>query len=251
MRKMNVIDELPDYPELFSKLSKEIALGDSMFRPDREWHYFEVGASALSVTRQALQAGGVNESDVLRVLDYACGYGRVLRWLKVGFTQAEIHGVDIDPKAVDAAASVTGAQVKCLNANLDNPLGSMYDLIWVGSLLTHLTLDDSTKVIQYLKSHLNPNGLLVFTTHGHYVAERIRSGAYLYNLDSSSAYQLLDFFESFGYGFVSYSGKSRYGISISSASKVSLIIESCKMQPVFFRSRGWDDHQDVFACTSR
>jgi SAM-dependent methyltransferase len=237
-----------DYEVLFSNVVKEIAIGDGMFKPNNEEHYFKVGASAVSVIKESLAAAKIHETDIHSILDYACGYGRVLRWLKVAFPMADIRGVDADPKAVAGAATVTGVLVKHLDIKLENKLDNRFDLIWVGSLFTHLPLEEVARVLRYLKKHLNKNALLVFTTHGHIVERRIKTRERSYNLDDHNIQVLIKSFDKDGYGFSNYSWRENYGISISRTSKICLLIENCGMQPIFFKERGWDNHQDVFAC---
>gem|GEM_PF-2734259 len=53
--------------------------------------YFITGRSALQAVNHPLAAAHIPEKNVKRVLDYACGYGRVSRWLMAGFPQNQSH----------------------------------------------------------------------------------------------------------------------------------------------------------------
>ncbi len=59
-------------------------------------HYFSVGRGALFLVQQALLAAD-NEAPG-RILDFPCGHGRVLRWLRAKWPDAEISAADIDGK---------------------------------------------------------------------------------------------------------------------------------------------------------
>ncbi|MCR5858301.1 bifunctional 2-polyprenyl-6-hydroxyphenol methylase/3-demethylubiquinol 3-O-methyltransferase UbiG [Mesorhizobium sp. J428] len=229
----------------FAQLNKTIAPGDGMFR--EESVYFSVGASAMDCIMLSLTAARKRPDSVHRILDYACGYGRVLRWLKAEFPSAYLLGVDADPKAASAAGSVLNVETHPLDVSLANPLGESFDLIWVGSLFTHLPEAESARVLAFLRDHLNPGGVLVFTTHGALVESRIRSGERNYGLSIEGVESLLRLYDASGYGFASYPKQSGYGISIMRTSHIAQMCETAKLTPVCFRSQGWAGHQDMHA----
>ncbi|MEX2519088.1 MAG: class I SAM-dependent methyltransferase [Paracoccaceae bacterium] len=84
------------------KVNRTVDEKDGMLHgmPD---YYFMTGRNALDSILKSMTAAGRSAQDVERVLDYACGYGRVLRWLLAAFPQATIIGVDMDAKAVASA----------------------------------------------------------------------------------------------------------------------------------------------------
>ena len=49
-------------------------------------------------------------------------------------------------------------------------LPGKYDLIWCGSLVTHLDELAAINLLKFFHSHLSPDGLCIFTTHGQYSA---------------------------------------------------------------------------------
>jgi trans-aconitate methyltransferase len=84
----------------------------------------------LCAIRECLGVAGIDEKSVKRILDYACGYGRVLRWIKAQFPIADIIGVDADPKAAAAAMRVTGVRTEQLDTALTFPIGTeKFDVI--------------------------------------------------------------------------------------------------------------------------
>lgn len=232
--------------ESYQRVSKDIAAGDGMLKDSRE-QYFTVGASASSAIHEAVRTARMDTKKIRRALDYACGYGRVLRWLKADFPNAYILGVDADPKAAKAASDVLKIPTRPLDIKLTKRLDDPFDLIWVGSLFTHLPKDEMKRVLTYLGSHLTKDGLLVFTTHGDLVANRLASRSRDYGLAEETIDPVLHDYKTEGYGFASYPKLPGYGISISKPSCVMAMIEAVEMTPILFKDRGWAAHQDVFA----
>lgn len=234
----------------FSRVSKKIADGDGMKADGSDgMHYFVVGASAVAAIRDSLGAVGRSSVSVKRVLDYACGYGRVLRWLAVYFDHAKLVGVDADAKAATSASAVTGIETHKLDISLAQSIGLNFDVIWVGSLFTHLPKPETMRVLRYLKKALSPTGLLVFTTHGRLVSRRLALRERDYGLSDDSITSVIGQLASDGYGYADYPKQSGYGISVSTPSRIVQMIEEADMSAVYFRDAGWADHQDVFACT--
>jgi len=229
------------------RVSRAIAAGDGMFRPHSAQHYFVVGASASALIHEALRTAGVAPASVGRVLDYACGYGRVLRWLKADFPDARLLGVDADPKAAQAAGEALGVETRALDLALSAPIEAPFDLVWVGSLFTHLPRAETQRVLDYLAGHLRPGGVLVFTTHGELVRRRLADGERNYGLDAAGVAAVLRGLQAGGYGYAGYPRTPDYGISVAHASTVMAQAESTGLHPVLFRACGWAAHQDAYA----
>jgi SAM-dependent methyltransferase len=211
-------------------------------------HYYSVGASAMSSIYTALDLHKVETGNVRRILDYACGYGRVLRWLRAAFPEAYIKGVDADRASAEAAA-VLNVETAHLDITLAERLGDKFDLIWVGSLFTHLTSTETARILRYLRSHLSDSGIIVFTTHGVDVFERVTAGERDYGLDAGGVEALIDGYTKVGYGYAGYPSQQGYGISIARPVIMNQLAVNSDLFPFMFRQQGWDNHQDVFACT--
>lgn len=233
--------------ELFKSVSRTIIPSDSMFAQS-ESHYYSVGASAMSSIYLAMDLLNVKAGNVSRVLDYACGYGRVIRWLRAAFPEAYIKGVDADRASAEAAAALN-VETAHLDTTLSQRLGDKFDLIWVGSLFTHLMSSETARILRYLRSHLKDTGIIVFTTHGLDVFERVKAGERTYELEPAGIEALLDGFTKVGYGYADYPLQSEYGISIARPVVINRLSVENGLFPFMFRPCGWDNHQDVFACT--
>jgi hypothetical protein len=78
-----------------------------------------------------------------------------------------VTACDLDPQAVRFCAAEFGVKALHSKRNLgDVQFPEPYDLIFVGSLLTHLPDDACLTALQALAQALCANGLLVFTTQG-------------------------------------------------------------------------------------
>lgn len=255
--------------------SGEISPEDEMFVGDhvagaRE-HYFLVGRSALRSIKVAMLSAGKREAE--RILDLPCGHGRVLRMLRAAFPHAEITACDILASGVDFCAETFGA-IPAYSSPRPQEIRlaqRRFDLIWCGSLLTHLNAEAWDGFLRLFTNLLAPGGLLVFTTHGRLVASRMRSGSG-YGLDRASAKALLADYEATGFGFAEYRdrpehsfqtrvleqvfalGKNRdrqedYGISLSSPKWVcDRLARLPELRLIYFNERAWDNHQDVVGC---
>ena len=237
--------------ELFASVNKAVAPGDGMFKDTEPAHYFLVGASALAAVIEALSATRLDMQNVTRVLDYACGFGRVLRWLRAAFPDAFLLGVDANRIAVEEASALLGVETRHLDTSLAHPIDKPFDLIWVGSLITHLPEKETRRVLKYLQEHLTETGVIVFTTHGQLVEQRIETRAQTYNLDEEGVKQTVEDFCTGGYGFANYKNRSGYGVSVATPSRIMSIVETCGLQPVYFKAQGWASHQDVYGCIGK
>jgi cyclopropane fatty-acyl-phospholipid synthase-like methyltransferase len=196
-------------------------------------------------------------TDFRCILDLPSGYGRVLRTLKAYFPNAKLAACDLDKDAVEFCRRTFNA-IPLYSATVpkDVKINDRFDLIWVGSLLTHLDNRKWDGFLELFDSLLNPNGLLVVTTHGRRPAEWIRTGisfygmtvSQLYGLDNDQSEKLLRAYDTLGFGYVKYHSQNDYGISLSSPAWVlSHIQKFANLRLVTYLEYGWDNHQDVVA----
>jgi SAM-dependent methyltransferase len=155
--------------ELLKQVETRISAGDGMYTGDGA-HYYKVGLAAIRSIEKAIDVAQLGS--VKRILDLPCGHGRVLRFLVRLFPQAEITASDLDRKGVDFCARVFGTEAVYSEPNLDRfALGGQFDLIWCGSLVTHLNDKGIRALLAFSARHLVPEGLLIFTAHGERVIQ--------------------------------------------------------------------------------
>lgn len=228
-----------------ASLSTDIFLSDAMYAGNRH-HYFSCGASALTCILHALGVAGLKKPN--KLLDFGCGAGRVTRWLRAAYPEADLHACDIRAqdlafvrKSFCAITWVSGVDIDALE-----PLGS-YDVIWVGSVFTHLSAEVSTKLFDKLMKWLTLGGVLIFSVHGRFVLHRATAGDNIYGLGENWA-KLIEKYENTGYGYANYPLQDGYGISLSrSVWWISLIENRSDMRLACLSERAWDGHHDVIA----
>ena len=146
-------------------LSTDISSCDDMRDPGDAGleHYLSVGRSAIDCIARAMVLGGMTEAR--NVLDLPCGGGRVTRHLRVFLSEATLFVGDIDPVKVDAVCTQFSAYP--IDAgNFRGPPQRRFDLIWVGSSLTHLDENAVRSALRWFADALAVDGLAVVTLHG-------------------------------------------------------------------------------------
>lgn len=225
-----------------SELTCDLSPDDLMFEGNLT-EYLMIGASALECIRRALEA---TRTPVDRILDFGCGHGRVLRMLKLAFSEAELTACDLDPEAAAFCAGKFGAEAAVSRRELTQvEIRGPFDLIWSGSVLTHLP-EHSWLEAWLFESLLTPAGTAVFSTHGPWGAEQLGSGALDYGLSRSEIAAMLEGFKQSGFGYVDYAGQRGYGIAVCAPQWVSRAIDAqVGLELVAHEPVAWAGHQDV------
>lgn len=215
---------------------------DSMFEGD-DAHYRGAGLSALRCVKLALLTAG--RTAVCRILDLPCGYGRVLRYLRAGFPDAEIVACDLERDGVDYCAETFGAVPVYSDVDPSKvQLPGTFDLIWCGSLFTHLPPAGWLGVMNLFDPVLQEGGLLIFTVHGRMMATFMEKG-YTFGMGDRTPEMLAKFeTERFAYG--DYDDQTGYGISLSRADwVVKELQQRAGLRLLSYTEAGWLRHQDV------
>jgi SAM-dependent methyltransferase len=212
--------------------------------------YLAVGRSALDNCAATLAAMNRNFSDIRTCLDLPCGHGRILRWLQTRIDPAGITACDIDRAGVDFCREEFGVKGVYSSDDLDQlKFPDSYDLIWVGSLLTHLDPARCTALLRKLSPALRPGGVLVFTTHGESCFTRPGLRAYGKPFRAAADRMKADF-QRKGYCYAPYDDTGYYGITLHSEDYIKKHVTtnvSDRLQLVRYQARGWHDHQDVWS----
>jgi SAM-dependent methyltransferase len=225
-------------------LITELAPGDTMFDGSVD-HYLRVGLSA----RKVIAAAMIGVPEPRSVLDLPCGFGRVTRILRASYPAASITVCDLDRAAVDFTAATFRARGVYSTHNFrDLQLGGPFDLIWVGSLLTHLPEHQTRQFLDFAARHMGPNSRLVVTSHGEHVATQLR--ARRYGLSESAACGLIVQYLNTGYGYRGYGGDPAYGISLAARAWYETLLDGSPLRLQAYYERGWDRHQDVLVIRS-
>jgi SAM-dependent methyltransferase len=219
-------------------------------------HYLRVGLDAVRSIDSAL--GRTSTREPSSVLDMPCGWGRVMRFLAARFPEASLTGCDIVDDAVEFCARRFGARpVRSSPSFSDLDLRQRFDLVWCGSLVTHIDATGIEALLQLFARSLGPDGLAVVTAHGEEAARRARQRDALYELGPGSAAGLIARYERDGFGFAALPGSlpeaegggrspAPYGISLTSRAWMRQAAECAGLREAHFAQHDWDGHQDVY-----
>jgi SAM-dependent methyltransferase len=229
------------FPDGFalSGVIADLSPNDTMFDGSSA-HYISVGISALN----AIEAAMAGAAEPRSILDLPCGVGRVTRILRDRYPNAAITACDIDRPGVDFTAATFGVQGAYSVTNFrDLQLDGPFDLIWVGSLLTHLPEHQTRQFFDFAARHMGPDSRLVVTSHGEHVATRLRSRSY--GLGDPAARGLIAQYLAQGYGYRGYDGDLYYGLSLAARAWYETLFDASPLRLQSYYDRGWDRHQDV------
>jgi hypothetical protein len=138
--------------------------------------------------------------------------------------------------------------------NLDDlDTAEKWDLIFCGSLLSHLPQIHFWPTIKFITRSLSSNGIAIVTLEGRH-AEYIQDNKWKF-IDDDSFNIARKSFHDTGFGFVDYNtnfktlnfpDQERYGITLVKPSWIMKGIEAMEdIRILGFAERDWDDHQDV------
>jgi SAM-dependent methyltransferase len=231
-----------------------------MYAGDGE-SYFRAGLSAVDCLDDVLRHASPRE--IRQFLDLPCGYGRELRFFVLRFPGATFTACDIQPGAADFCAREFGAAPVYSRPDFSEvDFEQDFDLVWSGSLVTHLDAGAALELLRLFARRLAPGGVAVFTTNGDYVARRMREEGATYDLPAAYVAAITDSYARTGQGYHDYprgqgyfdfhpEGRG-YGVSLTAPAWVR---EQARLagglREVYFRERGWSGHQDVFAFVKR
>lgn len=132
-------------------------------------------------THAGLVSGLVAEflpvADRVRVLEWGCGPGRVLRHLDriPGFGLVDRTGTDYNAASIEWCRSALQG-IDFERNSLEPPLpleAESFDCVYAISIFTHLSERNHHAWVHELLRVLKPGGLLIFTTHGDRCASRL------------------------------------------------------------------------------
>ena len=234
--------------QIIPKQFGEISPLDNMCSRDIEesiQKYFGVGLQALMLICAALEKLKIKPTNIL---DIPCGYGRVLRFLRAAFPNSKIHACEIQQEAVEFCAKNFHAKSAYSNDNFDMTFEDnvKFDLIWVGSLVTHLPESRTAQFMKSISSLLSDSGIVIITSHGELIIKRMLSGERFGIKGSPIREQIVDDFMNKGYGFSHYAHLNmvNYGHSVISHKWFQENAEAANLALISFSPGEWAG-QDV------
>ena len=220
--------------------------------------YYTTGRTTIRRVRLAMLQ--TRKTEVRRILDFGSGYGRILRQFKAAFPEARLAACDILPEAVDFCAETFGAEpIYAADDPGDTPVEGTFDLIWLGSLFTHLDASRWKSLLDLLERTLEHDGLLLFTTQGRFIRDQIAGRTWLdaygqpiwvnWGVSEEQLDQVVSDYDAGGFGYLEWGALDRqYGTSIATP---SWVLEQLQTRPGFeilgYWERGWKP-QDLVVC---
>ena len=254
-----MFSDISDYANAYTRykargVDRELDPTDREYRDQDTWmhqHYFRVGEDALRLIVAALIS--VGRPFPRRILDFPSGSGRVTRHLRAFFPDAEIWASDIQHDCLAFCSRRFGAQTKMSRNDFTHlDFGGEFDLVFCGSLLTHLTEADAKAALALIARTLSPTGIALVTFHGRH-SSHVQRHLWKY-VDDDSFHIAESQAMTAGFGFVEYRGAELERLGITAPYGVSLIkpwwaVAQLEADPAIrllgYSERAWDDHQDV------
>lgn len=153
--------------------------------------YRENGRVIARCLVEALHAHGVVLKH-LKVLDFACGPGRVIAELAGATASCTLHGSDIDAQAIAWASqhlsSLAPFSTNTTSAPANYP-DDTFDVIYSVSLFTHLDEAAQDEWLAEMRRLLKPGGVLLATTHGRFTIDSCAPAERLHQQRDGIVYQ--------------------------------------------------------------
>jgi SAM-dependent methyltransferase len=226
--------------EFLKHVDSRVSPSDDMYScdPARYWY---IGLSGMRCVERILEK--VPRLQIKNVLDLPCGYGRVLRFLVERFPNARLTACDFNRHAVDFCVrtfqvrpAYSAEDFRSLN------LGEQFDLIWCGSLITHLDSQRIQDLLCFFGRHLSSDGVVVLTAHGD---EAIKILADFSGVPEHFPQMVREYSDS-GFSYRNYPGLSNYGLSLTSSEWIRKEASVAMLREVRFEDSPWWCSHDVF-----
>jgi SAM-dependent methyltransferase len=227
-------------------VNRQVMPGDHMYSEQNPAPYFRVGRSALTCIAASLMLSR-QAAPPRRILDFACGSGRVTRWLRAAYPDATIVGCDVREDSLQflgdtLRVQTVTSQEDFATVSFDAP----FDLVWCGSLITHLPADRSASFLKACGSWLSPDGVAVVTYHGPEVRRRLGNPGQKYVLPEAAQRMSAELNER-DYSYTDYPGRKGIGFAVCSPAWVLGQLVSLDYALITLAAAAWDRHHDFFA----
>ncbi|MGP0076801.1 MAG: class I SAM-dependent methyltransferase [Bryobacteraceae bacterium] len=256
------MDLIARYHRSMRDSDESIASADEMWnglgKGQPEWarlHYMYGGRSGLKCVIDALITADVPLPKA--IFDFPSAHGRVTRFLKTAFPESELWAGDINVAGVDFCVDRFGAHPFYSAPDLATvSIPRKFDLIWCGSLASHLPEAQCKALFALLLGSLEDDGILCITTCGRgmqYAHEN------LFKTIHEPAYEKIcaDLKEhSFGfapysYHYAGYDSVDKYGMAFIYPAWIEKNILNPDIQVLQFREKAWHGAQDVWCLINR
>lgn len=254
-KKNMTVDLKNDYEEFLinNNINQKLDLifdvhpDDGMLKPNNGKYYLRCGYEVHDEILKFFAENDQSTDKIENFLDFACGFGRITRWLTHVAPKSNYYVCDIMNNASQFCADSFGAKfLPGFNTFKEYKFEQKFDMIWVGSLFTHLNERNLVGYFNMLTESLNKDGIIVFTLHGLEVVKRIRFNLKNYNMSDESMQQMILDYDHNNFGYANYNHSKSYGISISNYTWFhNLMSKRPHLALRKFIPSGWVGHQDL------
>jgi SAM-dependent methyltransferase len=235
---------LNHYLNTVANISKSIHSNDDMYKKSSNgWDdYSSVGRSTIELLDSVVEKYQVKTDDIL---DFGCGHGRVARHLRLAFPHSRLSFSDIDDSGWQFCASeFNGMGFPSAPGFSELKIPGKYDLIWLGSVFTHLDWDRSVQLLTQLASSLKPQGVVVATVRGKACYETMVNNPDRFNIGGYYD-QLLNEYEKSGFGYMDYKDFKDWGQHLINPANLSKLAKDSNSQLLEVVEQGWANIHDV------
>ena len=130
--------------------------------------FYESGRQSVRDINAVLAVIGRTMASYRSIYDFGCGCGRILLWLADLAETSQVHGSDIDARAIRWAQE----QFPWARLAVNQPLPPLeypdatFDLVYNHSVFTHLDEEHQDRWLEELRRVTAPGGHLVLSVHG-------------------------------------------------------------------------------------
>lgn len=130
--------------------------------------FARVGRDSARQIGEALDRSGFRLADYRAILDFGCGCGCTLPWMRELAPQASLSGTDIDDEAITwCRAHLPFATFGANGALPPLPYAdASFDLVYALSVFTHLDEPHQRQWLEELRRIIAPGGTCLVTLHG-------------------------------------------------------------------------------------
>jgi SAM-dependent methyltransferase len=161
-KNLEFVQKNPDF-----KVPPKVLAYDAYSAPD--WNFYKLSGEKTAVFIAEISNKYLPHDTSLRVLEWGCGPGRVIRHIPNAFSaNTDTYGTDYNPTTI-SWCNDNVEQVKFSLNGLRPPLqfeGGFFDLIYSISVFTHLSEEVSHQWVDELLRVTRSGGILVITTNG-------------------------------------------------------------------------------------
>ena len=239
--------DLP-FPE--ETVSVDLDVEDDMLWKTTTRHYFRAGFEAVRLIDRFHRRHNIDPAAIESVLDLPSGFGRVTRFLRAWLPNANLLVCDLQEAGARFCAAKFGAEVvPAAELPEEIEIETPVNLIWCGSLVTHLDADRYRGFVERFGEFLAPGGLLFFSNHGERAVERLTSGKTDYGLSGEAQSGVIEDWKRDGFGYRDYPKQDGYGISLANREWVEDCVRAIDgLELADYLPREWAGHHDVAIC---